>query len=63
MENKPICRYCKYKRHAGFPHAVCSEGKRMNEVGDWLYEKCSYKNKDFKCLDFKPKWIHRRKYK
>ncbi len=60
--NKPICRYCKYKSSIAIT-PVCKIEKHMDEVGNWWYTKCYYKNKDFKCLDFKPKWIHKRKYK
>ena len=35
----------------------------MNEVGDWLYTKCSFKNADFQCKDFEPKLLYRKKYK
>ncbi len=61
--SKPICKYCKYKKTSGFSTSVCDASKYMNEIGDWVYKSCSYKNKNFKCTDFKPRWIHRRKYK
>jgi len=60
--NKPICRYCKYKSSLNLV-PVCKLTKSMDEVGDWLYTLCSSKNKDFKCLDFKSKWIYKRRYK
>ncbi len=60
--NKPICRYCKYKKSTSIT-PICKLSKHMDEVGNRVYTKCSYKNKDFKCLDFKPKWYYRRKYK
>lgn len=62
--NKPICKYCKYRRTSGFTGRLgCFEGRQMDELGNWSYPTCSFKNKDFKCTDFKPKLIYRRKYK
>ena len=60
---KPICKYCKHMRQSGFTCKVCNKDKKIDCVGNWHYTKCTYKNEGFKCKDFEPKLIHRRKYK
>lgn len=59
---KPICKYCKYVRSLGFTTKVCNKTKHIDCTGDLLYTKCSYKNKDFQCIDFESKVFHRWKY-
>ena len=59
---KPICKYCKFIFHTSTLDK-CNCDPTMNVVGDLFYENCLDKNKDFKCLDFKPSFFNKRKYK